>query len=62
MPVRRCRVRRLFDAKNSTAVYVAYSTRLTGAKDDGTVSAGRYKTSMCAVPLPQTPAPAAGLN
>jgi hypothetical protein len=38
-------------------VYVAYSTRLSGSSDDGGVSAGRYKTSLCAVPLASLTAP-----
>jgi hypothetical protein len=32
-------------------VYVAYSTRLNGESDAPELSAGRYKTSLCAVPL-----------
>lgn len=46
------RIRRLFDAKRNTVVYVAYSTRLSSASDDGAVSAGRYRTSICALGLP----------
>jgi catabolite regulation protein CreA len=46
------RVRRLFDADRRAAVYVAYSTRLGTAGDEGGVSTGRYRTSICAVPLP----------
>ena len=45
------RVRRLFDKENQTLVYVAYSTRLNGEGDSPELSAGRYKTSLCAVPL-----------
>ncbi|KAG2426210.1 hypothetical protein HXX76_013191 [Chlamydomonas incerta] len=51
------RVRRVFDAERRTVVYVAYSTRLSTAADEGGVSTGRYRTSMCAVALPK-PAPA----
>jgi catabolite regulation protein CreA len=47
------RVRRLIDGERRAAVYVAYSTRLGTAGDEGgKVSAGRYRTSICAVPLP----------
>ncbi|KAG2481825.1 hypothetical protein HYH03_019209 [Edaphochlamys debaryana] len=51
------RVRRVYDAERRTVLYIAYSTRLSTASDEGGVSTGRYKTSMCAVSLPQ-PAPA----
>jgi len=44
------RIRRVFDQENHAIVYVAYSTRLTGAADEG-VSAGRYRTSICALPV-----------
>eukprot|EP00238_Polyblepharides_amylifera_P014906 CAMPEP_0196579558 /NCGR_PEP_ID=MMETSP1081-20130531/22799_1 /TAXON_ID=36882 /ORGANISM="Pyramimonas amylifera, Strain CCMP720" /LENGTH=193 /DNA_ID=CAMNT_0041899185 /DNA_START=254 /DNA_END=834 /DNA_ORIENTATION=+ len=44
------RVRRMFDEKANVVVYVAYSTRLSGTPADD-VSPGRYKTSMCAVPI-----------
>lgn len=44
------RIRRVYDAASNTAIYVAYSTRVTSAADDG-VSSGRYRTSICAVPL-----------
>lgn len=37
------RVRRLYDEKRSAVVYVAYSTRLTSAQDEGGASTGRYK-------------------
>ncbi|KAG2436027.1 hypothetical protein HYH02_011739 [Chlamydomonas schloesseri] len=47
------RVRRVYDAERRTVVYVAYSTRLSTAADEGGVSTGRYRTSMCAVALPQ---------
>ncbi|KAK9861797.1 hypothetical protein WJX84_001140 [Apatococcus fuscideae] len=44
------RVRRVFDEKHKTLLYIAYSTRLGGGNDEK-VSAGRYKTSICALPL-----------
>ncbi|KAK9842942.1 hypothetical protein WJX74_004679 [Apatococcus lobatus] len=44
------RVRRVFDEKHKTLLYIAYSTRL-GSGNDQQVSAGRYKTSICALPL-----------
>lgn len=51
------RVRRLYDSKRNTVVYIAYSTRLTSAGDEGGASTGRYKyaftstsTSLCAHP------------
>ena len=46
------RVRRVYDEERNTIVYVAYSTRLTSAQDEGGASQGRYKTSVCAVPIP----------
>lgn len=47
------RVRRLFDSDRRASIYVAYSTRLGTAGDEGNgVSTGRYRTSICAVPLP----------
>ncbi|GLC42969.1 hypothetical protein PLESTB_000281500 [Pleodorina starrii] len=46
------RVRRVYDAERRTVVYVAYSTRLSTASDEGGVSTGRYRTSLCAVTLP----------
>lgn len=45
------RVRRIFDEKNRAIIYVAYSTRFTGAADEKEVSTSRYRTSVCAVPL-----------
>lgn len=48
------RVRRVYDPERRTLIYVAYSTRLS----DDNVTAGRYKTSLCTVHLPD-PAPAA---
>ncbi|KAL4457766.1 hypothetical protein ABPG75_012631 [Micractinium tetrahymenae] len=45
------RVRRIFDDKNRVVIYVAYSTRFTGAADEKDVSTSRYRTSVCAVPL-----------
>ncbi|EFJ43787.1 hypothetical protein VOLCADRAFT_106628 [Volvox carteri f. nagariensis] len=46
------RVRRVYDVERRTVIYVAYSTRLSTATDEGGVSTGRYRTSMCAVALP----------
>jgi hypothetical protein len=37
------RVRRLYDEKRNAIVYVAYSTRLNNATDEGAASIGRYK-------------------
>lgn len=34
---------RIFDEKHDTLLYVSYTTRNTGAADEGKVSAGRYK-------------------
>ncbi|WIA14579.1 hypothetical protein OEZ85_003095 [Tetradesmus obliquus] len=51
------RVRRLYDPSRNTLVYVAYSTRLSTATDDGSVSTGRYRTSVCALKLPVAAAP-----
>ena len=53
------RIRRLYDADRRSLVYVAYSTRLSTAADDGGVSTGRYRTSVCALRLPDAPAAAA---
>jgi hypothetical protein len=56
------RVRRLYDPDRRNLLYVAYSTRLSTAADEGGVSTGRYRTSICAVHLPNAPpvgAPAA---
>lgn len=51
------RVRRVYDKERKTLVYIAYSTRFQNAADDQSVSTGRYRTSLCAVPLvPQAPA------
>mmetsp|Transcript_6016 Transcript_6016/g.17229 ORF Transcript_6016/g.17229 Transcript_6016/m.17229 type:complete len:237 (+) Transcript_6016:143-853(+) len=41
------RVRRIYDAEKKTLLYVAYTTHLAEGHDD----AGRYKTSVCAIPL-----------
>eukprot|EP00775_Hariotina_reticulata_P010160 gene10160-10319_t len=49
------RVRRLYDAQRNTLLYVAYSTRLSSAADEGNVSTGRYRTSICALRLPDAP-------
>jgi CreA protein len=43
------RVRRVFDAKRSALLYVSYSTRLS---DDADTASTRYRTSVCALPLP----------
>lgn len=37
------RLRRLYDSNQKVMVYVAYSTRLTSAQDEGGASTGRYK-------------------
>jgi catabolite regulation protein CreA len=50
------RVRRLYDPDRRSLLYVAYSTRLSTAADEGGVSTGRYRTSLCAVHLPEAPA------
>lgn len=50
------RVRRLYDDKNNTLLYVAYSTRLDGSKN---TSGSRYKTSICALPVAPSVSPAA---
>ncbi|KXZ47789.1 hypothetical protein GPECTOR_33g671 [Gonium pectorale] len=58
------RVRRIYDAERRAVVYVAYSTRLSTASDEGGVSSGRYRTSLCAVALPpplQAPAVSAAV-
>lgn len=47
------RVRRMYDPTRGTLVYVAYSTRLSSAADEGNVSTGRYRTSICALKLPE---------
>eukprot|EP00892_Ulva_mutabilis_P010493 jgi/Ulvmu1/7816/UM004_0045.1 len=51
------RLRRLYDSNRRVMVYVAYSTRLTSAQDEGGASTGRYKTSVCAVPVTVAPPP-----
>ena len=43
------RVRRVFDPKRSALLYVSYSTRLS---DDADTASTRYRTSLCALPLP----------
>lgn len=45
------RVKRVYDVERKTLIYVAYSTRLSTATDDKGVSSGRYRTSICAIPL-----------
>ncbi|KAL6763071.1 CreA protein-domain-containing protein [Haematococcus lacustris] len=52
------RVRRVYDPKRNSVVYVAYSTRLNSASDEGSVSSGRYRTSVCVVKLPDSVLPA----
>jgi hypothetical protein len=44
------RVRRLYDEKRNVVVYVAYSTRLTSANDEGGASTGRYKCAFARAP------------
>jgi hypothetical protein len=44
------RVRRVYDEPRKTLIYIAYSTRMTSASDEGGVSTGRYKCA--ARPLP----------
>lgn len=46
------------DPKRNSLIYIAYSTRLSTAADDGSVSSGRYRTSICALKVPDAPAPA----
>lgn len=41
------RVRRIYDPEHQTLLYVAYTTHLAEGQDDS----GRYKTSICAIPL-----------
>lgn len=45
------RVRRVYDSSRSTLLYVSYSTRLS---DDADTASTRYKTSVCALPLPES--------
>ncbi|KAK9817982.1 hypothetical protein WJX72_005319 [[Myrmecia] bisecta] len=45
------RVRRLYDEKRNTLLYVAYSTRLTSESDSSKASNSRYRTSICALPI-----------
>lgn len=51
------RVRRVYDQKHNTLVYTAYSTRFQNSGDGP--SAGRYKTSVCALPISPAVSPAA---
>ena len=51
------RVRRILDKQHDVLLYVAYSTRTASAEDSEAVSAGRYKTSVCAVPIRSVAAP-----
>lgn len=53
------RVRRLYDPDRRNLLYVAYSTRLSTAADDGAVTTGRYRTSLCVVHIPEAPPVAA---
>lgn len=43
------RVRRIYH--DNVLLYVSYSTRLSSSSDDGGVSSGRYRTSICALPV-----------
>eukprot|EP01024_Parvocaulis_polyphysoides_P057150 TRINITY_DN606_c0_g1_i2.p1 TRINITY_DN606_c0_g1~~TRINITY_DN606_c0_g1_i2.p1 ORF type:complete len:225 (-),score=22.25 TRINITY_DN606_c0_g1_i2:514-1188(-) len=49
------RVRRIYDDSRNTLLYISYSTRMTGSKDEGGPSTGRYRSSLCALPLPTAP-------
>lgn len=53
------RVRRLFDKERRTLLYVAYATRLAPGGDgaDAEGAGSRYRTSICAVPLPAAGVP-----
>mmetsp|Transcript_13 Transcript_13/g.25 ORF Transcript_13/g.25 Transcript_13/m.25 type:complete len:237 (-) Transcript_13:29-739(-) len=54
------RIRRLVDLtdpQHPGVVYVSYSTRPKNASESGSVSSGRYKTSLCALSLPAMNAP-----
>jgi catabolite regulation protein CreA len=44
---KRLLVRRIYDEKNGAVIYVSYSTRF----HDDAASSGRYKTSICALPV-----------
>jgi catabolite regulation protein CreA len=44
---KRLLVRRIYDDKNGAVIYVSYSTRF----NDNQASTGRYKTSICALPV-----------
>jgi len=44
---KRLLVRRIYDDKNKAVIYVSYSTRF----NDNKASTGRYKTSICALPV-----------
>lgn len=48
------KIRRIYDQARSALLYVSYSTRLTTVSDEGSkgVSSGRYRTSICAIPVP----------
>eukprot|EP01023_Acetabularia_acetabulum_P038998 TRINITY_DN3738_c0_g1_i1.p1 TRINITY_DN3738_c0_g1~~TRINITY_DN3738_c0_g1_i1.p1 ORF type:complete len:227 (-),score=36.18 TRINITY_DN3738_c0_g1_i1:714-1394(-) len=48
------RVRRVYDDSRNTLVYVSYSTRNTGSGDEGGPTTGRYRSSLCALPLPSS--------
>ena len=52
------RVRRMYDPSRRTVLYISYSTRLSSAADEGGVTTGRYRTSICALKLPDQPAEA----
>ncbi|CAL5227654.1 g10660 [Coccomyxa viridis] len=51
------RVRRVYDQKHNTLVYTAYATRFQNSGDGP--SAGRYRTSVCALPISPVVSPAA---
>jgi catabolite regulation protein CreA len=44
---KRLLVRRIYDEQNGAVIYVSYSTRF----NDNAASTGRYKTSICALPI-----------
>lgn len=54
------KIRRIYDEEKQALLYVSYSSRLTSAGEEDTsgkgVSAGRYRTSICVVPV-QSDAP-----
>lgn len=47
------KIRRIYDAPRRALLYVSYSSRWTSAGEEGSgVSSGRYRTSICAIPVP----------